>query len=527
MDDSAALSYQLNRDGVTVYQGDGLSFYEDNLTPGQQYNYVLTATGEDTLTSAPVNITLNTDDFPDGNDSTVPPPAGLTAQVYSSSALELFWNRVPNQQLNYEIRQDGTPLGRTDGISYFINSGLAADGIYRFEVITIAQDNPGISYSTPSSLTVSMKDGVQPENPAPSAPQNVRLTRYSSTAAELFWDRPALTEQVATTDVYRDGIYLGATPGTSFYDDTRMEETRYVYELIAENQTGERSPATVLVDENTATEPAFTVTEDNLEEVINNIARITGGSVYNDLVDKAIAINFTSISGLTLESSTNNGNGSNQVSLYACENGGSLEIQSPISSSTFSQSIDINDCALGGETFNGLLSYESSLFGKSLQMIAFARTYSNGNITTIDGELLEPGFSNIRSLAVERYSEQNADGTRRPVSDYRTVSIDTADRSRPGVYNALYSSWTASGPFSNDLSIVAETLFEFDRPDSSSDLTRGSMELVIEGVMTMTLNADNGDPDSFQFSIEQGGTTSAYTVAWTDDNRLRLRADLP
>ena len=47
IDDSVNLTYQLDRNGESVFAGDGLSFYDNNLSPGEEYNYTLTVVGED------------------------------------------------------------------------------------------------------------------------------------------------------------------------------------------------------------------------------------------------------------------------------------------------------------------------------------------------------------------------------------------------------------------------------------------------------------------------------------------------
>lgn len=47
-----------------------------------------------------------------------PPVVGLRADLYSSTAAELFWNRVPNQTLRYEVMRNDGPVGFTDGTSY-------------------------------------------------------------------------------------------------------------------------------------------------------------------------------------------------------------------------------------------------------------------------------------------------------------------------------------------------------------------------------------------------------------------------
>ncbi len=71
---------------------------------------------------------------------------------------------------------------------------------------------------------------------------------YSSTAAELFWVRAIEDADVVSTEVIRDGIVIGTSPGNSYFDDTRAEGVGHVYTLVAIDALGSRSePATIAV----------------------------------------------------------------------------------------------------------------------------------------------------------------------------------------------------------------------------------------------------------------------------------------
>lgn len=532
-DDSVNLVYRLERDDEAVYIGDGLSFYDDGLSPGQQYNYWLTVQGEDGLISEPVGIGFDTNDRFLIGDETVLPPQGLRADVYSSSALELFWDRVPDIALDYEISQDGSLLGSTDGTSFFINSGIEGDGIHTFEVTAVRYDDPGITYSEPAFIRVNIADGSTSTESPLSSPQNVNLIRYSSTAAELFWDRPSPEENVVSTEIYRNGDLIVTSPGTSFFDDSRTSDMSYTYELVAINSTGDRSEPSILVDNNGAVPPetTFTLDETNQDSFIENVARIVSGNVFNDLVSKAISLGQLSIEGLSLESVTDARPPAVETSIYACEGGGQLISDRPTSAGALIYTNRLENCILDGEVYNGSVRYENTFPGHMLVMNDLQRTYSDGSTTTISGEFARPDDDSIgtalRSLAVSQYTEENADGTRRPVSNFVTTSIDATGETRPGIASALSSTWTASGPFSSDLSITATTLVEFDRQDSTGDYTRGTLLMEIEDVMTVTLDADNGDPGSFQLFVLQGDVMIAYTHLWNDSNRFFMPFDFP
>ena len=165
---------------------------------------------------------------------------GLRVEVYSTSAVELFWNRQDELGVTYRIGVNGETQDTTNGTSYFFD-GLSDSVEYTFSVTTISaagtESAPVILSSTPGA-PASVASGQGPQ-----APQNVSLAVYSSTAAELFWDRASSVENIVGTDVYRDGNYLTTVPGNSFFDDTRGSGQDYSYSLIAIDGSGNRSEA--------------------------------------------------------------------------------------------------------------------------------------------------------------------------------------------------------------------------------------------------------------------------------------------
>lgn len=538
-DDSVVLVYTLERDGETVYEGDGLSHFEDDLVDGQQYSYELTVTGEDSLTSTPVTISFSTSDEPPIDNAAIEPPKRLRADIYSSSALELFWGRVHGEALNYLIRQDGMDIGSTNGTSFFVDSGIAADGIYRFSV-TATKDDPEeglVSAEASIDVDIAQRTTTPTEMP-PNAPENVSFARYSSTAAELFWDRAPADENVVATDVYRDGVLIATVRGTSYYDDSREEGRQYEYQLIAINGAGARSaPATFSESAGPEEPEEFTIDERNLEYFIDNVARIVNGLVFNDLVDKAFDISRLTISGLEVVSTEGN---DIVTTVYDCEGGGQLTnvvSRGPVIDSEdviFSDfsNMTLNNCTLGLDTYDGILAREFSdlPYMEIITMAELERTYPNGDSTTISGSWRNdsPSVDELYStLTVSQYFETNADGTDRPVTDYSRYDVfvdnGVSDDSYP--LNLLESNWTASGPFSDDLSITARTTSSFETGNSretSNIIVKGTLVLDVGGLLQATIDADSGSLDSFLFIVEQGDITTSYDVAWDDENRFRF-----
>lgn len=77
-----------------------------------------------------------------------------------------------------------------------------------------------------------------PTGSAPFAPTNSRLEIYGPTVAEIFWDK---ANGVASTEVKRDSVLIGLSPGNSFIDGTRLVGVPHRYELVAIDANGSRS----------------------------------------------------------------------------------------------------------------------------------------------------------------------------------------------------------------------------------------------------------------------------------------------
>lgn len=116
------------------------------------------------------------------------------------------------------------------GTSYF-DTALTPDAAARYEVTAIAPEGN----RSPASIV--QLPGTNAENTT-QAPQAVSATVYSSTAAELFWVRANEDAGVVSTEVIRDGMVIGNSPGNSYFDDSRTEGANHVYTLVANRCTG-------------------------------------------------------------------------------------------------------------------------------------------------------------------------------------------------------------------------------------------------------------------------------------------------
>ncbi len=161
-----------------------------------------------------------------------PPIGNLRAEVYSETALELFWDRPSSSPYadEYQIHRTGRHVNTTNGTSYF-DSGLNGGTLYQYEIILIKD---GVSRAT---RNIDVRTRGTSDNSTSSSSQsdgrntsNVYGETYSSSAVELFWNTTANVEKF---DIYRNGEYLGSFNVMSYYDDLLQADTNYRYEVYA------------------------------------------------------------------------------------------------------------------------------------------------------------------------------------------------------------------------------------------------------------------------------------------------------
>ena len=170
-------------------------------------------------------------------------PADLRVDVYSGTAAELFWSRSTDPDgavSGYEIRRDGRLVETRDGLSYFTDE-LSDGRAFAFTVTAVDFDG---ERSAPASVSVvgGDRDGaVGTGGGRPPPPANLSSSVYSSSAAEVFWDRsdqPGLSYEVSV-----DGGSVTTTDGTSAFL-TGLDGARgRGVDVVAIDANGQRSGA--------------------------------------------------------------------------------------------------------------------------------------------------------------------------------------------------------------------------------------------------------------------------------------------
>ncbi len=198
------LSYEVSRNNETVAITDGISYYDDGLSAGNTYLYEVVAINRDGARSAGSEISLTT-----AGDTTPPittdlmPPTGLVGSVYSSSALEIMWDRPSTFGLSYEISRNGVLLTNTTGVSYY-DDELSGGETYTYEVVAIGSD---AARSTPAIIMLNTSGGTTPTDTSTTHPDIAE-------PADLYQ-----RDGYETVNVIRLDVRTETTPGVCTVDD--------------------------------------------------------------------------------------------------------------------------------------------------------------------------------------------------------------------------------------------------------------------------------------------------------------------
>ncbi|MEE9334455.1 MAG: fibronectin type III domain-containing protein [Granulosicoccaceae bacterium] len=189
--------------------------------------YYLVATGEGTWETWGRSATVTVE----GSSEPVAPT--VTAQVYSTSALEVFWNDGGIQGLSFEVNRDDQLQIITDGRSYFddsLNAGTRYN--YRVTAINAAGDvvwQQGVSVNT---LGGAANTGVN--NVSSDISLNLTAKAYSQSAIELFWNVDQLdASSTYQFSVYQNGELVKLTDGRSHFIEGLTAGTEYQMSVIA------------------------------------------------------------------------------------------------------------------------------------------------------------------------------------------------------------------------------------------------------------------------------------------------------
>lgn len=277
-DDLAVKGYELLRNGQTLWLGDVTSYLDKNVNSQATVNYNIVAmdfdnnrsarsatltfsnqngngsscTGTSSCSSSSVSISAepsnptpgHTPDAVTASGNQLPGPTRIRGDVYSDTALELFWDAADSPQgiKGYDVYRNGDWLGRPEGTSFF-DAGLSPGTQYHYTVYSIGRDNQvsdsfaGIDMrttgqSTSGSGSTAASSVSHTDSSGGNLVGSVWGDTYSTRAAEIFWDYTG-SDAITLFEVVRNGAIVSQTSGRSYYDESLSANSEYRFEIRA------------------------------------------------------------------------------------------------------------------------------------------------------------------------------------------------------------------------------------------------------------------------------------------------------
>jgi chitodextrinase len=237
-DDLGVVAYRVyGPAGVVEVPGTG--FTVDGLAPGRIYAFQVTALDAAGNESMPTPLLVVATPAPDRERPTAPPNLRSPAQTWTS--VELAWDASTD-----DLGVIGYRVYGTNGVAEVPGTGYTAGGLapgrtYAFQVT--ARDAAG-NESMPSAM-LSVRT-PSPDLEPPTAPQNLRARKRTTTSFELAWDPATDNVGVIGYRVYgADGV--AEVSGTTYVATGLEPATAYGFQVTAVDAAGNESRPTSLL----------------------------------------------------------------------------------------------------------------------------------------------------------------------------------------------------------------------------------------------------------------------------------------
>jgi chitodextrinase len=211
-DNVAVTGYRIFRNGTQINTSATTSFTDTGLTPNTNYSYTVAAFDASGNASAQ-SAALATSTLAD----TVAPsvPSGLTVGTRTVNSIAFTWTASTDNiaVTGYRIFRNGTQINTSTGTSY-TDTGLAANTTYSYTVAAV-DAVPNVSAQSAALAATTLADTT-----APSVPTGLQVTNQIDTGVVLKWT--ASTDNIAVTGyrIFRNGVQVGTSTGTTFTDTT-------------------------------------------------------------------------------------------------------------------------------------------------------------------------------------------------------------------------------------------------------------------------------------------------------------------
>ena len=526
--DGAVRGYEIRRDGELLATRDGSSFFTDELTPGRAFDFAVTAIDGDGERSEPARVRVVGGDR-DGAASLEgdrPAPfANLRSKVYSSTAGEVFWDRVPGAGLSYEVSIDGEVAATTDGTSYFVEIRPELDGA-RVEVVAVAPDGTRSSASG-TIFGDDFTDETAAPVSRPTRPTNARIETYSGTTAELFWDRPSIDARVDVARISRDGVEIGTSAGTSFLDDARVPGRAYRYEIAFVDRLGNVSDAAIVGrgdgwgGELSVSDGGSPLALANADALLAGVVGVIDGNPPLEL-DRSLSLpSFTSprgFGGRRAGEAFPIPGSDGERTLVRCERGGYAH--DDLGGQFGGFRLDFDGCASGERTLAGVFRIvfvdqqfyrvvfeDLQVAGGADGDVAISRgalsSFTSADLSSVQDTLLEVAYTQ-GDVRVEALTQFENDAVGPSPRTFLVLNFDVA------------APWTGG----QTLSVGTPTLLR-GGGEGSPNYSTGTLSVTDANGSSLLVDADTGDVSTYALTSTILGTATSEIRSWTPETSPR------
>jgi len=562
--DGVVRGYEIRRNGELVTTIDALSYFTEDLTPGEINTFTITAVNFDDEQSSAASVTVLT-----GGDAPIEvgqpnQPTNLSVAIYGDTIAEIFWDRVTTEFLTYEISLDGVVVQTTSGTSH-VFTNLSPGSAALVDVVAVNTDGLRSGAANILVTTSGNSVAIEPEVPSDDSPvepiviedtapeirpQDLSIIVYSGSAAELFWtpnDIFPFGPRIFANEIRRDGVLIDTVDGESlrsYFDPNREPGISYTYTVTAISPAGQGS-ATITgpgFNNNPVTEPISEVTDIPAETIerLNTTFSLANGIT----VEKAVATlsrlsdrDFRDQSGFEFVGEEPIVEGEPLEDgfflVFSCPDGGELlELQEPgfeNDMGRFGSELIARDCTVGPITISmggfgrGITDFEPGVSFNSTGSvfsgvnISDARDESNivFRFLSLSPEPQFPSLFSYNSMSTSFTSESGS---------WSAASVDNEPTDNmtalpDGTFGTTIRAEEVTGIYDNAVPLETRGALEFANGREMGRPTAGSL-FVGTGDNNLLIDFSSGDPDSFTLTETEDGTTISYTVPFDEIYRI-------
>ena len=457
----------------------------------------------------------------------LPPPQNAFGVVFSTTAGEIYWDKDSSRNLIYHVSVNGKFAGATEGNSFWLDSLIPEqENLIKVNANTVSgstSDTVNLIFDTTGNVyPIEAADTeLPPSTMALESPKDVFLERYASTIAELFWSRETLGIGIST-EVYRDDVLLGITPGNSFYDDNRTANVRHTYELVTVNENDDRSDSTYINPTAFDDTDALTIANTFIER----IAEAATANPHAQWFPFFQLIGFGDLPADFVEVSTETINNDGVVVTttdYDCGSGTLTAVRTTGFVST--SDLRFEGCGAAPALLYGNVSIFSE--GGLLTTVNYGNVeiYAE-EVIAMDGEvsMRRARGTDARSIDYNNFDYYvfgdffDEEFTDTSVILNQRVAFAADNASAPSTFS---TTMTVNAPWTNGFPIEVSTVDPFLANDTSGgNYFSGSLIAEAANGERVVLTADTGDSSTWNVQVITTDATDSVNGVWDEDNKL-------